>query len=139
MKARYTYLQPTPDDDGRNIFDSDEDRTPEFYVIVIHGCVVVEDEATTEHILEAIWWANNLDSRPRGQDIRSMCIGDIVIVGAEIYRAMRGGIDGGFEKLDEPVTLLAGRTLVRGEVVEASSTPMEDHYYAFVSPTTIRR
>lgn len=128
MKAPYTYLQPTPDVDGGNTFyPVVGGPTPESYVIVIHGTVEIDDGAPVTSILEAIWSANNLDTRPRGQEIRSMCVGDIVIVGAEIHRAVIVG----FEKLPEAeaVMILAGRTLVRGKLVDASSTPMEDHYY----------
>lgn len=128
MKASYTYLQPTPDELGRNMYDpAFGDSTPESYVIVVHGTVEIDDGASTTAILEAIWAANNLDSRPRGQEIRSMCVGDIVIVRAEIHRAAIVG----FEKLpaDMAVVVLAGRTLVCHKLVDASSTPMEDHYY----------
>ncbi len=126
MKASYTYLQPTPDADGRNMLDPGFDPPPEFYVIVVQGTVRIDDGASDEHILEAIWQANNIDSRPRGQEIRSMCIGDLVIVQGQIYRAEVVG----FKPFSgDDVTVLAGKTLVRHKLVAASSTPMEDHYY----------
>jgi hypothetical protein len=93
---RYEYFQPVPDEKGRTMYVMPYDDLSQY---TYHK--VYEAEATVEHlpfmeVLEFIWTQHNRRDRPRGQEIRSMSVGDLVRINGELWMADLAG----FKKFD---------------------------------------
>lgn len=81
----YTYYQPLgPVGEERGGFmltpglDTPADHR---YIPVYEGTVTHRDEQDLMIALEAVWATHNAGDRPRGREIRSMCVGDICDLG----------------------------------------------------------
>lgn len=95
---RYRLYFPAPDEHGRTMLDYfglasvlDEARTRP-YEAVYEGEIAV----TYPAVLDALWQRHNVGDaedhdRPRAREIRSMCIGDILVTEAGTFIAERFG------------------------------------------------
>lgn len=91
--VHYLYYQPAG---GRLTLApyASEDVQPEAaYEMVYEGDVRVEDDASDIDTLERIWLTHNADERPRGQEIRSMSVGDVVEVDGRRWMAAVVGFE----------------------------------------------
>lgn len=113
---RYHYLQAVaPDSKGRSFWDPDHPTTT-VYVNVFSEDFPRDGHPVTR-ILETLWKRHNVDGRPRGPEIRSMSIGDVLVLieeGADpaVYRCVRVGWEPlQDEDLVEPLVSVAERGL----------------------------
>lgn len=82
---RYVYLQGMGADGGMPNPARQENI---FYTAVAVGMVPRELEGPDEGIAEWLWARHNRDGRPRGTEIRSMSMGDILVIEDRPYIAI---------------------------------------------------
>lgn len=96
MKLHYQYYQPKPDAHGRNMVMLGIDKPTDWtYCEVYNGEVVTDSNVLSlstdpndfpvNNTLEEIFAIHNRDNRPRGREIRSMSVGDIVVIHGEVW------------------------------------------------------
>ena len=115
MLCTYQYFQPEADKDGRTVlFDWELDEAEELqerrFVPVFRGTVSLYEQdgktaaAPTDkdfrNMAELMFMLHNADDRPRGQEIRSMSVGDIILfTGNGVQEALQ--VDGcGFRDVE---------------------------------------
>ena len=97
MVFTYQYFQPKADAEGRTVllsFELDEDTISErLFQPVFRGAVGMWEKDGSAvasppqikdfyTIAEALFISHNADDRPRGQEIRSMSVGDVLLITA---------------------------------------------------------
>lgn len=75
---RYRYFQPLPDAHGSTMLGYWRRDCDLLTLVKAATYREVFAEDLSECTLESIWCRHNVDSRPRAQEIRSMCVGDVV-------------------------------------------------------------
>lgn len=128
----YRYYQPAPGSDPLRPLNNIV--TPPYagpYVLVYVGCVEADtdyrtafedDEREQMRMAEAVWSENNADDRPRDNEVRSMCVGDVLALTNEDFGTVWLQASAyGFWFIDPPL-IEADAALVRGRVVPIDET-----------------
>jgi hypothetical protein len=107
----YQYLQPIKDErnnttlipywESSDFLSLIRHRT---YAVVFNGTFNMVDETMPERknktpdspedfefVLDAIYWAHNRDDRPKNKEIRSMCVGDLIMLLGRVFVVERAG------------------------------------------------
>lgn len=79
---QYTYLQPIPDEQGRTVLLNADESAGRIYTVVFEG--LCPDAVGHKPRLEAVFALHNRDLRPLRFNIRSMSVGDIVILSPDV-------------------------------------------------------
>lgn len=78
---KYRYYQPKPNEYGRTIIGPGERVSkwePGYHLV--YNSELHTPKTDAEAVLEEIFFLHNRDNRPRRFEIRSMCVGDVVVL-----------------------------------------------------------
>lgn len=95
---QYTYLQPAPDERGSTVLLSAEESAGRIYRKVFEG--LCPDAVGHRARLEELFALHNADLRPLRFNIRSMSVGDIVIVSPDVCPVAYVCASVGWEQID---------------------------------------